>query len=570
MKKGKYVLLIFLIFFFLLAATTLSFVFYEFKRPPEIKTYSYLDIDLSGSLPEFAAPDFWTSFFLGTKPLSVHDFWENFRKAKKDNRIRCLLLRLGYFECDWGKISELRDAILDFRESGKKVYAYIGEAPEFDKGYYLATACDRIILHPMGWLGLSGVGGWVPFFKEGLDKLGVEADYIHVEQYKTAYNMFTEKGFTKAHRTMLESIYSDIFSRYVRTVAEARKKTEEEVRGIIDTGLYQGDNALKAGLVDDLLYEDELEKLLQDKGKQLQKARLPEYARVSPSSLGLETGRKIALLYAMGPIVSGEGIYQMIGSRTLSRWIRNARLDKSIAAIVLRVDSPGGSAVASDVIWREVALAKKEKPFVVSMSDMAGSGGYWISMDAHKIVAQPQTLTGSIGVLFIKFSLARLYEKLGITAEKLAYGKRADMFSSFRAMTPEEKEFMKKEILWSYDQFLTKAAEGRDMTKEEVDKVGQGRVWTGSQAKEIKLVDELGGLSKALEIAKNLSGIPADESVRLDIWPKKTSFFSSLFGRPEIKIDTPLPPDLKKLFLTLKALEKEKLLAVMSFWLPAD
>jgi protease-4 len=570
MKKGKYVLLIFLIFFFLLAATTLSFVFYEFKRPPEIKTYSYLDIDLSGSLPEFAAPDFWTSFFLGTKPLSVHDLWENFRKAKVDNRIRCLLLRLGYFECGWGKISELRDAILDFRESGKKVYAYIGEAPEFDKGYYLATACDRIILHPMGWLGLSGVGGWVPFFKEGLDKLGVEADYIHVEQYKTAYNMFTEKGFTEAHRTMLESIYSDIFSRYVRTVAEARKKTEEEVRGIIDTGLYQGDNALKAGLVDDLLYEDELEKLLQDKGKQLQKARLSEYARISPSSLGLETGRKIALLYAMGPIVGGEGIYQMIGSRTLSRWIRNARLDKSIAAIVLRVDSPGGSAVASDVIWREVALAKKEKPFVVSMSDMAGSGGYWISMDAHKIVAQPQTLTGSIGVLFIKFSLARLYEKLGITAEKLAYGKRADMFSSFRAMTPEEKEFMKKEILWSYDQFLTKAAEGRDMTKEEVDKVGQGRVWTGSQAKEIKLVDELGGLSKALEIAKNLSGIPADESVRLDIWPKKTSFFSSLFGRPEIKIDTPLPPDLKKLFLTLKALEKEKLLAVMSFWLPAD
>jgi protease-4 len=570
MKKGKYVLLIFLIFFFLLAATISSFIFYEFKRPPEIKTYSYLDIDLSGSLPEFAAPDFWTSFFLGAKPLSVHDLWENFRKAKADSRIRCLLLRLGYLECDWGKISELRDAILDFRESGKKVYAYIGEAPEFDKEYYLATACDRIVLHPMGWLGLSGVGGWVPFFKEGLDKLGVEADYIHVEQYKTAYNMFTEKGFTEAHRTMLESIYSDIFSRYVRTVAEARKKTEAEVRGIIDTGLYQGDNALKAGLVDDLLYEDELEKLLQDKGKKLQKARLPEYARISPSSVGLETGRKIALLYAMGPIVSGEGVYQMIGSRTLSRWIRNARLDKSIAAIVLRVDSPGGSAVASDVIWREVALAKKEKPFVVSMSDMAGSGGYWISMDAHKIVAQPQTLTGSIGVLFIKFSLARLYEKLGITAEKLTYGKRADMFSSFRAMTPEEKEFMKKEVLWSYDQFLTKAAEGRDMTKEEVDRVGKGRVWTGSQAREIKLVDELGGLSKALEIAKNLSGIPADESVRLDVWPKKTSFFSFLLGRQEIKIDLPLPPDLKKLFLTLRTLEKEKFLAVMSFWLPAD
>jgi len=570
MKKGKYVLIIFLIFFFLVTATVLSFIYYEFRRPPDIKTYSYLDIDLSGSIQEFAAPDFWTSLFLRTKPLSVHDLWKNIRKAKVDSRIRCLLLRLGYLECDWAKVSELRDAILDYRESGKKVYAYIEEAPEFDKEYYLATACDRIILHPMGWLGVNGIGGWVPFFKEGLDKLGVEADYEHVEEYKTAYNMFTEKGFTEAHKAMMESLYGDIFSRYVRTVAKARKKTEEEVRGIINIGLYHGENAFKAGLVDDLLYEDELEKLLQDKGKKLQKTKLSEYARINPSSLGLETGRKIALLYAMGPIISGEGVYQTIGSRTLTRWMRRARQDRSISAIVLRVDSPGGSAIASDIIGREVALAKKEKPVVVSMSDVAGSGGYWISMAAHKIVAQPQTLTGSIGVLFIKFNLARLYEKLGITAEKVTYGQRADMFSLFRAMTPEEREFMKKEILWSYDQFLTKAAEGRNMTKEEVDKVGKGRVWTGSQAKEIKLVDELGGLSKALELAKNLAGIPADEEVRLVVWPKKTSLIGSLFGRPETRVNLPLPRDLEKLFSTLKILEKEKLLAVMPFWLPTN
>jgi protease-4 len=570
MKKGKYVLLIFLIFFFLVTATILSFLYLEFKRPPAIKTYSYLDIDLFGPLPEFAAPDFWTSFFLGAKPLTVHDLWENMRKAKVDSRIHSVLLRLGYLEGDWAKINELREAVLDFRKSGKKVYAYIEEAPEFDKEYYLATACDRIILHPVGWLGVNGIGGWIPFFKEGLDKLGVGADYEHVEQYKTAYNMFTEKGFTEAHKTMLESLYSDIFSRYVRTIAEARKKTVEEVKKIIDIGLYQGENALKAGLVDDLLYEDELETLLKENGRKLQKTRLSEYARISPSSLGLETGRKIALLYAMGPIVSGEGVYQTIGSRTLSRWIRSARLDRSISAIVLRVDSPGGSAVASDVIGREVALARKEKPVVVSMSDVAGSGGYWISLSAHKIVAQPQTLTGSIGVLFIKFNLARLYEKLGITAEKLTYGQRADMFSSFRAMTPEEKDFMKKQILWAYDKFLTKAAEGRNMTKEEVDKIGKGRVWTGSQAKEIKLVDELGGLSKGLELAKSLAGIPADEEVSLVVWPKKTSFFSSLFGRPEIRIKTGLSPDLEKFLSTLKVLEKEKLLAVMPFWLPTN
>jgi len=570
MKKGKYVLIIFLIFFVLVTATVLSFLYYEIKKPPTIKTSSYLEINLAGPIQEYVATDPWPSYFFGVRALSVHDIWESMRKAKVDGRIRCLLLRLGYLECDWAKINELRESILDFRESGKKVYAYIEEAPELDKEYYLATACDRIILHPMGWLGVTGIGGWVPFFKEGLDKLGVDADYEHVEQYKTAYNMFTEKGFTEAHRTMLESIYSDIFSQYVKTVAAARKKTEEEFRGIINVGLYQGENALKAGLVDDLMYEDDLEKLLQEKGKKLQRRRLSDYVRIAPSSLGLETGKKVALLYAMGPIISGEGGYQAIGGRTLSRWIRSARRDRSISAIVLRVDSPGGSALASDVIGREVELAKKEKPVVVSMSDLAGSGGYWISMSANKIVAQPQTLTGSIGVLFIKFNLARLYQKLGITAEKLTYGERADMFSSFRALTAEEKDFMKKQILWTYDQFTAKAALGRNMTKEDVDKIGKGRVWTGTQAKEIKLVDELGGLSKAIEMAKKLAGIRADEEVTLVVWPKKMPWFSALFGRPEVRIKTPLPADLEKLLATLRILEKEKLLAVMPFWLPTN
>ncbi|MEW5900587.1 MAG: signal peptide peptidase SppA, partial [Acidobacteriota bacterium] len=287
-------------------------------------------------------------------------------------------------------------------------------------------------------------------------------------------------------------------------------------------------------------------------------------------SLGLERGRRIAVIYALGPIVSGEGFYSVIGGRTLSRTIRRAREDSSIAAIVLRVDSPGGSAVGSDVIWREVFLAKKEKPVVVSMSDLAGSGGYWISMGAHKIVAQPQTLTGSIGVLAGKFNLAGLYEKLGITAEKLTHGRRADLFTTFRAMTPEERSFLKQEIRWTYDRFLTKAAEGRNMTKEDVDEVGRGRVWTGRQAREVALVDELGGLSKAIELAKNLAGIAPSAEVRLVVWPKKTSLFGMLFGRPQIKSGLPLLADLEELATTLTVLQRENPLAVMPFWLPTD
>ncbi|MEW5902084.1 MAG: S49 family peptidase, partial [Acidobacteriota bacterium] len=269
MKKGKYIFLIFLFFFILVAATIVAFIYSEFRRPPDVRTNSYLEIELLGPLPEFSAPDFLTSLLLGPRPLSVHDLWMNFRKAKVDRRIRCILLRLGYLECDWAKISEIREAILDFRESGKKVYGYIEEAPDGDKEYYLATACDRIILHPLGWLGVNGIGGWVPFFKSGLDKLGVEAEYEQVEEFKTAAHMFTEKGLTEAHRTELEAVYEDIFGEYVRTIAAARKKTEEEIRTIIDRGLFQGESALDSGLVDDLLYEDEVGKLLREEGRGL-------------------------------------------------------------------------------------------------------------------------------------------------------------------------------------------------------------------------------------------------------------------------------------------------------------
>ncbi len=570
MKKGRYIAIIVLIFFFLAIATVLAFIYSQFSPAPEVGAASYLEIGLSGSLPELAEPDFLTTYVLGRRPLSVHDIWENLRKAKVDARIRCVLIRLGVFDGDWAKASELRDAILDFRRSGKKVTAYIEEAPEFDKEYYVATACDRIILHPLGWLGVNGLGGWVPFFKQGLDKLGIEAEFEHVEQYKTAYNMFTEKGFTEAHRAMLESLEQDIFGDYVRTAATARKMKEEEFRSRLDQGLFQGEQAKQAGLVDDLMYDDELKTLLRDGSRDLERTSLAVYDRVGAASVGLETGRRIALIYAMGPIVTGEGFYETIGGRTFSRWLRRAREDRSVAAIVIRVDSPGGSSVGSDVIWREVLLAKKEKPVVVSMSDLAGSGGYWISMAAHKIVAQPQSLTGSIGVIAGKFSLAGLYEKLGITAEKMTFGRRADMFSSFRPLSPDERQLLKDQILWTYDRFLTKAAEGRNMTRDEVDAIGKGRVWTGRQAKDNRLVDELGGLTMAIGQAKKLAGIPAEEEVALDVWPKSTSLFGAIFGRQEAAVKWPLPEEMGQLLTTLKALEKQNPLAVMPFWLPVQ
>jgi len=567
MKKRTYVLIIFLVIFILAAAAAVSYFLTDWRRPAvTVPLHAYLEINLFGQLQEIAPPDFFTNVILGIRPLSMNELWMNIRKAKADDRVEAILLRLNLLACDWAKVTELRDAVLDFRKAGKKAYAYIDEAPDFDKEYYLATACDRIILHPMGWLGINGIGGYVPFFKNALDKLGVRAEFEHVEEYKTAYNQFTEKGFTPAHREMMESIYGDLFSQYVKAVATARKKNEEEVRRLIDKAFFQGEEALKAGLVDDLLYEDQLQNLLQSGGRKLGRITSDAYARVSPVSAGIGIGRRVALIYGVGPILSGESLPQSMGGTTVARWIRQARQDKSIAAIVFRVDSPGGSSVASDVIWREVFLAKKEKPFVVSMSDVAGSGGYWISMAAHKIVAQPQTLTGSIGVLAGKFDLSALYEKLGLTSEKIAYGKEADIFSTFRPFSPEEKKIMKDEILWTYDQFLTKVAEGRNMTKDDVNAVGRGRVWTGAQARDLKLVDELGGLTKAIELAKGLAGIAKEKEVRLVVWPKKRTFWESLFGRraPESLLDR--PPGLKQAALALRLMERNRVWAVMPFW----
>ena len=287
MNKRASVLVLFLIFFVLAAAAAVSYVFLEWGRPAaSVPAHAYLEIGLSGELREIAPPDFFRDVVLGVRPLSVNDIWMNIRKAKADDRIDALLLRLNMLACDWAKVTEIRDAILDFRKSGKKAYAYIEEAPDFDKEYYLATACDRIVLHPMGWLGVNGIGGYVPFFKNAFDKLGIRAEFEHVEEYKTAYNQFTETGFTPAHREMMESLYGDIFDQYVAAVAAARKKTPDEVRALIDRAFFQGEGALEAGLVDDLKYEDELQDMLRSGGEKLARITSDEYSRVSPVGRG--------------------------------------------------------------------------------------------------------------------------------------------------------------------------------------------------------------------------------------------------------------------------------------------
>jgi protease-4 len=569
MRKSAYIGLI-VLFFFLVAGAGLFFVFLEDigGGSVDVPGRGYLEVRLAGPVEEIATADTLTSILLGTRPLAMRDLWANMRKAKVDGRIQAVLFRVGLLQCDWAKANEMREMILDFRRSGKKAVAFIEEMPDGDLEYFVATACDRIVLHPLGWLGVNGLGGYVPFLKGALDKLGVLAQFEHVEEYKTAANMFTEKGFTPAHREEMGSYLGDLFEQYVAAAAKARGKTEAEFRALIDRGFFQGVKAKEAGLVDDCLYEDEVLDLLARGERPLARVRFDDYTRVRPASVGLETGRnRVAVIYAVGAIVTGESLPPVMGGSTVARWIRTARRDASVRAIVLRIDSPGGSSVGSDVVWREVALARKDKPVVVSMSDVAGSGGYWIAMPATRIVAQPQTLTGSIGVLAGKFSVEGLLTKLGIAAERLVYGERADVFSPFRPFTEAERRVLKDEILWTYEQFLAKAGEARGLTRDGVDAVGRGRIWTGRQARERKLVDELGGLTMALGLAKKEAGIDADEEVRLDVWPRKRTFWQSLFSQPALGLDLKSAAGRDRVLETLRLMERPGIWAVMPLWL---
>ncbi|MGE3707133.1 MAG: signal peptide peptidase SppA, partial [Vicinamibacterales bacterium] len=405
-------------------------------------------------------------------------------------------------------------------------------------------AADRVFLMPASPLDLTGVATYQVFLRGTLDLIGVFPDLRHVGDYKTAVNTFTEKGYTPAHKEMDASLNRSLYDELVRGIAESRKKPEAEVRTLIDQGPFLPEDALKAGLVDDVAYEDEVRERIHaavaGRGEvdpdDVRDLDGEDYARVSAGSLGLNRGPRIGVIYASGAITGGRSGFdpvngEVVGSETLIEYIRRAREDRSLRALVLRVDSPGGSATASDAIWRELTLAKTEqggRPLVASMSDLAASGGYYIAMAADAIVAQPSTLTGSIGIFGGKFVTRGLYEKLGATIDSTSDGRHAELESPARPFTPEEAQKFEEQLQAFYDQFVEKVAESRKTTPEAIDRVAQGRVWTGTQAREQGLVDALGGLSRAIALAKERAKIEPDTDVELVVFPPRRSLYELL------------------------------------------
>lgn len=555
---------------------------------PVVRDNSVLVLGVGGELPDYV-PDTFAKRLFGNDRMSFTSLVEQLRKAKVDKRIGGVFLEIDLLSAGWAKAEELRDAIADFRASGKPIYAYMEIGS--NKEYYIATACDRVYVAPTGDLFINGLAADVMFFRGSLDKLGIYPDVLQIGKYKNAPDQFTRKEMTKDHRDVINSILDDLFARFVNTVAEARKKTPDEVRALVDNAPIGAQDALKAGLIDGANYRDEVESELKKRlsykdEDELRITRTETYRQISPESLGLNKGERIAIIYASGTIGGGrsdDGPFggESAGSDTLVKAINDARKDNSIKAIVLRVDSPGGSGYASDIIWHALEEAKKKKPVVVSMSDVAASGGYYIACNANRILAEPSTFTGSIGIFVGKPVMKGFYDWLGISNEYVMRGKNSGLFRETEKFTPEERAKMEGIIRnMYYDNFVPKVARGRGRDPEYIDSIGQGRVWTGAQAKENGLVDEFGGLDRAVEVARQLANIPAEKGVRRVILPAPRSFFDSLFGsndeeastrlqvRQQQAAFTALPEDVRRTLqfaAMIDSMKRGEVMAIMPF-----
>src|SRR5215471_8098806 len=493
-----------------------------------------LELDLTDGIGEGPVTD-PLSAILSRRRVRLPDVLEGLRRARRDDRVRALVVKVGGGRIGLARIQELRGAILDFRRSGKAAVAWAETFGEFTRGnlpYYLATAFDKIWLQPTGTLGLTGIAVEQLFLHDALAKAGVAFQSAKRYEYKSAADNLTERGFTGPTREAAERLAASVVEQITTAIAERRGKTVEQARALLDRGPFLAEDALAEGLVDALAYRDEVyadvrkeagaDAILQYVARYQRSHALAQRARKLPNP----RERFVAVIYASGPIRQGRSGRSplgggSIGSDTVAAALRSATEDERVRAVLLRVNSPGGSAVASDTIWREVVRTRAAgKPVVVSMSDVAASGGYYISMAADVIVAQPGTLTGSIGVIMGKPVFEEALGRIGITTDSVAEGARARMLAPTHPFTQDEWDRINAWLDVVYQEFITKAAEGRRMPVERMHELARGRVWTGADAAGNGLVDELGGMAAAAEIARRRAGLAADAPLR--IWPRLT------------------------------------------------
>jgi protease-4 len=498
-----------------------------------------LEVNLETPLVENIPDDPVARALLGGAPV-LRDVLDALETARDDKRVVGLIARLGAAPIGMAQYQELRQAIRDFRARKKFAVAWgetFGEFGPAGGAYYLATAFDQIWLQPSGDLGLTGILMESMFLRGTLDKLGIKPRMDHRWEYKNAMNQLTEKKFTPAHREAMAKVTNSWFSQMVTGIADGRHMSSEQVRALIDRGPFLGQEALDAKLVDGLAYREEVyAKAKERAGKGAQLLYLGRY--LERAGRPHQKGKTIALIYGVGGVQRGKNGFDPVfgevtmGSDTLTAAFRAAIEDPSVKAILFRIDSPGGSYVASDSIWRETLRARKAgKPVIASMGDVAGSGGYFVAMAADKIVAQPGTITGSIGVLGGKMLTTGFWDKLGISWDEVHDGANATFWTGTEDYTPAEWARFQAWLDRVYTDFTSKVAEGRRLPKQRVLEIAKGRIWTGEDAKTLGLVDELGGFSTALRLAKQAARIPDAEDVKIKVFPPKKSALDVLLDR---------------------------------------
>lgn len=504
------------------------------KKEVKVEPNSILYIDLKQEIVDRGSEDPFKGFdfasFQPNSPIGLNQILKAIANAKEDSNIKGILMELDVVNAGAATTEEIRNALIDFKSSGKFIYAYSDTYSQ--KAYYLASVADSVFINPEGMIEWLGLRSEIMFFKKALEKLGVEPQILRHGKFKSAVEPFMLDKMSPENREQTLTYISSIWNQWVKGISETRGIPADKLNSMASNmEIFNAKKALENKLVDGLIYKDELiatlkSKLGVEEKKDISSIELKKYFNVPEVTKRKFTKDKIAVIYASGEIGMGDGGNDQIGSEGLSRTIRKARRDSSIKAIVFRINSPGGSALASEVIWREVDLAAKVKPVIVSMGDVAASGGYYISAPATTIMANPTTITGSIGVFGLFFNLQKaLDNKVGITVDVVKTNDHADFFSVFRPMTAEEKAVGQMFIEQTYQTFIGHVSAGRGIPVEQVDAIGQGRVWSGVNAKDIKLIDEFGGLNDAIKLAAQKAKL---ENYRLVEMPKQKKFFEQL------------------------------------------
>lgn len=615
--KKLIVFVIRLISFLFLVSFVLSFIamfggYFAMNKEPDIKPNTVLTLNLSGMIIDGPGMDPTLQMLLRERTQTLQEITTNIRKAAHDDRIVGILLKTNGVGMSFTTALDIREELLAFKQSGKKIYAY---TPDAGLGSYLVlSTADKIYMPPSGCAFVMGLRAEIPFYKGLFDKLGITPEFVAIGKYKTGPQNFTMDHLSDEYREVMDDLLDAYYTTYVQKIAEARNVPLVEVRAWIDDGLYSARDALEAGMVDELVYEPQLDSILlkelglstpalPESTPQTERASTPtptvsaseqkpeptviqkvepsapestlktvsmtQYTRAKVDAPNLhQQGEKIAVVYASGTIVSGRSPLssgRFIASDTLNQLLSDLEEDETIRGVILRVDSGGGSALASDLIRSRILDMTRKKPVIISMANAAASGGYMISAPANKIVAYPVTITGSIGIYGGKFSMRGLNDWLGVTVETLQRGENAGLFTSARTHTPSEHERFQQYIQDGYENFVNIVAQGRNMTFAMAADVAEGRVWTGEQAADIGLVDSLGNLETAITLLKEQLQISVEQDVQMMVYPRPESPLEMLLqNMQEVMVNAAFPKEFlhaRARFETLTRLQDDRLFA---------